>query len=576
MARRDVLEPTTQVGDRLGTLRANDKSFRLLVEGVRDYAIFLLDPQGRVASWNEGARRLKGYEEDEVIGCHFSRFYPPEDVEAGKPQRALDRALSDGRFEAEGWRVRKDGSRFWANVVITPIYDGGELQGFSKVTRDLTERRQLMEQLEHQTLHDALTGLPNRTLFEERLRQALTRLERHSHWVAVLFMDLDRFKVVNDSLGHDVGDQLVGAVGERLKALLRPHDTVARFGGDEFALLCDEIRDEQHAQSIAERIVEHLKTPIVLKDHQLVVSTSIGVALTKNARADTGALMGDADAAMYRAKEKGRGRVELFDPDMRARAAERLSAEVALRRGLEQGEFRLFFQPLVDLEDGHIVGYEALLRWYQPERGFIGPDKFIPLAEETGVIVPVGEWVLNEACHQAAALCSGESQRSSTMSVNLSFHQVAQPKLHGLVARALEESGLDPSMLCLELTESVLMENSDHAISTLADLKSLGVRLALDDFGTGYSSLSYLQRFPVDTVKIDRSFVARLGTDQDGSAIVDAVVRIGDVLDLAVVAEGVETATQQSELRHLGCDMAQGYYFGRPQPADVAFADRHV
>jgi diguanylate cyclase (GGDEF)-like protein len=443
--------------------------------------------------------------------------------------------------------------------------------GFSKVSRDLTERMELMKQLEQQALHDALTGLPNRRLFVERLHQALARLERKDHWVAVLFMDVDRFKVVNDSLGHDVGNQLVVALGERLKGLLRPQDTVARFGGDEFALLCDDIDDEQHVESIAERIIENLKAPIALDDHQLVVSTSIGVALTKDPRAHAEALVGDADAAMYRAKDQGRGRVELFDESVRTRAAERLSIELALRRGLEEGQFQLFFQPLVSLDGGRTVGYEALLRWFHPQRGLIGPDRFIPLAEETGLIVPMGEWVLNEACREAASLSNGDDEGDLVMGVNLSFRQVAQPKLRGLVARALDQSGLDPSRLCLELTESVLMENSDQAISTLRALKSLGVQLALDDFGTGYSSLSYLQRFPVDTVKIDRSFVNRLGTDADGSAIVDAVLRIGEVLDLEVVAEGVETDNQQAELRGLGCRIAQGYLFGRPQPAEVAF-----
>ncbi|HSH59154.1 MAG TPA: EAL domain-containing protein [Acidimicrobiales bacterium] len=540
-------------------LRESEERFRLLVEGVRDYAILMLDAEGRVVSWNQGAERIKGYRAEEILGRHFSCFYPPDDVKAGRPQELLERALAEGRLEDEGWRIRKDGSCFWASVVITPIYNNGELRGYSKVTRDVTKQRRLTEELEQRALHDSLTGLPNRVLFAERLRQALGRLERHTHAVAVLFMDVDRFKLVNDSLGHEVGDQLVVALGQRLEGLLRVHDTVARFGGDEFALLCDEINDEQHATRIAGRIIDALKAPLVLKEHNLVVSISIGMALAKDSATDVDRLLGEADAAMYRAKEAGRGRVELFDPAMRARAVERLETEVALRRSVEHGQLRLFFQPLIAIGKGDTVGYEALLRWHHPERGLIGPDKFIPLAEETGLIVPVGEWVLREACRQAAELRANDGNRSRTMSVNLSFHQVAQPKLQALVAHALEEYSLDPSLLCLELTESVLMESSQHAISALTGLKSLGVKLAVDDFGTGYSSLSYLQRFPFDTVKIDRSFVAGLGSDPQGSAIVDAVLRISDVLDLTVVAEGVETAGQQDELLTLGCHFAQGY-----------------
>ena len=554
-------------------LRESEERFRLLVESVEDYAILMLDPEGRVVSWNSGAEHIKGYRAEEIIGQHVSRFYAPEDVEAGKPDRDLEVAADVGRCEDEGWRVRKDGSRFYANVVTTALRDDDRsLRGFSQVTRDVTERNELMEKLQHQALHDALTGLPNRVLFLERLRQALARLDRHPSVAAVLFMDIDRFKVVNDKLTHEVGDQVLVALARRLTQIMRPEDTLARFGGDEFAILCEDLADEHQAVAIAKRILRALEEPLVLKERELVVWSSIGVAMATTARARAEHLISDADEAMYRAKESGGGRFEVFGDGMRVRAKRRLENEVALRQAMERDEFRLFLQPVVDLDGGGVIGYEALLRWDHPERGLLLPAEFIPLAEETGVIVPLGRWVLEESCHQAARLQSENAEQAPTMSVNISFCQVAQPELPKLVANALQASGIDPSSLCLELTESVLMEDSDRAAATLRKLKSLGVQLALDDFGTGYSSLKYLQHFPVDTVKIDRGFVAGLGTDADEAAIVAAVLRIGEVLDLNVVAEGVETAAQHDELRALGCHLAQGYYFSPPRPAQALTA----
>ncbi len=572
---RGFSKVTRDVTERIESERAlkeSEQRFRLLVEGVRDYAIMMLDPDGRVTSWNKGAERIKGYRAEEIMGRHFSRFYPKEDVESGKPDSQLELARVKGRYEAEGWRVRKDGSRFWANVIVSAIRDEDDaVQGFAKVTQDITERTRFQAKLEHQALHDALTGLPNRVLFLERLRQALARLGRHPSNTAVLFLDIDRFKVINDSLGHDFGDHLLMAMGERLRQVLRPHDTVSRFGGDELALLCEGIDDEHHAITIAERVAGALREPLVINGRELTVSSSIGIALATDANTDAERLMADADAAMYRAKELGRGRYELFDDEMRTRALERLETEMALRQGLERDEFHLFFQPVVHLNGGQTAGYEALVRWRHPKRGLLGPGEFIPLAEETGLIVPLGQWVLEQACLQAAKMQVGAGPRP-TMSVNLSFCQVAQPELPAVVKQAVTDSGLEPSALCLELTESTLMEDTELAVSALGGLKSLGVSLALDDFGTGFSSLSCLQRFPVDTVKIDRDFVSSLGQDADGSAIVDAVLRIGDVMGLGVVAEGVETAAQNERLQQLGCRLGQGYFFSPPQPAETAFS----
>jgi diguanylate cyclase (GGDEF)-like protein/PAS domain S-box-containing protein len=543
---------------------------RWLMESVTDYAIFMLDREGYILTWNCGAELVKDYRSEEIVGRHFSCFYPSTDVEAGKPKLDLAAAAAGGRLEDEGWRVRQDGSRFWANVVITAVRDAsGRLRGFASVTRDVSERRRLLQQLEHQALHDSVTGLPNRVLFVELLRQALLRLERHPNTVAVLFLDVDRFKIINDSLGHEAGDQALCTLGDRLESVVRPEDTVARFGGDELVVLCENVVGAPHAAAIAGRIADAVRSPLTLRERELILTASIGVAITSDAATTPERLIADADAAMYRAKERGRGRVELFDSPMRS-GNDRLDNQVRLAQGLERGEFRLFFQPVIDLNEGATVGYEALLRWEHPERGLLLPDDFIDLAEETGLIVPLGEWVLKQACMDR--MQHADAEDPCTISINVSFSQVAQPDLAEVVARTLAETGTPASKLCLELTESVLMADTDQAVKALEDLKALGVKLAVDDFGTGYSSLSYLQRFPIDIVKIDRSFVANLGNDGEAAAITEAVVRIGEALELKVVAEGVESAAQKAALRDLGCPLAQGFYFSHPQPREATLS----
>jgi diguanylate cyclase (GGDEF)-like protein len=421
-------------------------------------------------------------------------------------------------------------------------------------------------QLAHQALHDQLTHLPNRALFLDRLGQALTRLGRRHTALAVIFCDLDRFKVVNDSLGHDAGDLLLVDVAARLTGALRAGDTAARFGGDEFVVLCEDITGEQQAIEVAERLAGALRAPFMLGREEVFVHTSMGIALASDAGARAEALIRDADAAMYRAKDRGGGLYEVFDDELRARAVHRQQVEHALHRAIDRGELEVHYQPQVRMATGALYGVEALVRWRHPERGLIGPDHFIPAAEETGIIHALGLHVLDVACRQAA-----EWQARGTplgVSVNLSPRQCLHPDLVEMVARVLADTGADPALLCLEVTETAVMEDLAAMGGVLKRLRNLGLTLAIDDFGTGYSSLRALQRLPFDIVKIDRSFVSGLHTSDQEAAIVAAVISLSHALGKRTVAEGVEEVQQVERLRGLGCDVGQGYHYARPQPVD--------
>ncbi|MBW3628891.1 MAG: EAL domain-containing protein [Gemmatimonadetes bacterium] len=435
---------------------------------------------------------------------------------------------------------------------------------------DVTGRRLMEEQLRHDTLHDALTGLPNRLLFMERLSHCIARSKRRdSYLFAVLFLDLDRFKVINDSLGHHVGDELLVLVAQRLQRCLRQEDTVARFGGDEFAILLEDISGISDATRVAERIQAELSASVSLNEFDVFTSASVGIALSSSAYARPEFLLRNADMAMYRAKALGHARFEVFDRTMHAQALARLQLETDLRHALERKEFVLHYQPIISLSSGEICGVEALIRWVHPVQGILPPDDFIPAAEETGLILPIGRWVLGEACRRLRRwrVRFGEG-RLRSVGVNLSAKQFSQIDLLEQVWDTVRDSGLPPDVLRLEITESAVMENADAAVILLGRLKGLGVQISLDDFGTGYSSLSYLHRFPLDALKIDRSFVGQIDLDERTRRLVETVLTLARGLGVSAVAEGIETEGQLKHLRALGCDFGQGYYFAPPLPPE--------
>jgi diguanylate cyclase (GGDEF)-like protein len=443
-----------------------------------------------------------------------------------------------------------------------------------ELTKEVCERKQAEEQLRHNAFHDGLTGLANRALFMDHLQLALARAQRHEGYrFAVLFIDLDRFKIVNDSLGHTVGDNLLVGVARRLETATRPGDTVSRLGGDEFTILLDDLGDSGEARSVAERLLRELSVPYNLGGHEVFTTVSLGVALSSPDYHRPENILRDADTAMYRAKQLGKARYELFDQAMQARASELIGLERDLRRALEREELFLQYQPIVSLDTGTLHGFEALVRWQHPERGVIPPMKFIPIAEETGLIIQIGQWVLGEACRQMRQWQGlSAADEPLTISVNLSAKQFMQPDLLDQIQELLRETNLAPRSLKLEITESAVMEDIESATRTLERLRALGVELSIDDFGTGYSSLSYLQRFPVSTLKIDRSFVSRM-TESEGTAeIVRTIMKLAQNLGMDVVAEGVETEGQRARLAALECEFGQGYYFAKPLDKDAAGA----
>ncbi len=536
--------------------------FENTVEGV-----IISDAQNRIIAVNRAFTEITGYSAEEARG-NTPRLLRSERHDETFYRKLWESIRDDGHWQGEIWNRRKSGEVYPEWLSANAVRDAaGNVTHYVGVFSDISMVKQSEERLDHLAHHDALTGLPNRLLINARLEHALQRAHRSGRRVAVLFMDLDRFKTINDSLGHPAGDELLRTVAGRLSAAVREADTVGRLGGDEFTIILEGLEHGEDARLIARKVLDKLVEPLFLGGREVFVTTSIGISLYPNDGQDVHNLLKNADTAMYRAKHQGRNNYQFYTSSMTTEASERLALETELRHALERNEFRLVYQPQLDLRTGAIVGAEALVRWAHPELGVVLPDRFIGVAEEIGQIVALGAWVLRTACAQQVAW-EREGPGRLRMSVNLSGRQFQDRGLIPMVASALEETGIDPDYLELELTESYLMDSPEETIRTLGALKAMGVHLALDDFGVAYSSLSYLKRFPLDKLKIDRSFVCDIPGDSDDVAIVSTIIAMAGNLKLRVLAEGVETADQMAFLEAGGCDEFQGYYFSRPVPAE--------
>ncbi len=687
---------TAAVFARQAELAANEstRQFAMLVQGVKDYAIYMLDPEGRVANWNEGAERNKGYKAHEIVGQHFSHFYSEDDRASGQPERVLRIARKEGKYETEGWRYRKDGSRFWANVVIDPIYDtSGALVGYAKITKDVTkekadadrlaevtknldlalenmsqglclfdkeerlllanrryseifgfpegriqpgmtlreivekgvadvvddpdvrqtktrdlyarrraaiqandggaiveklpsgvsvqlcyrtltdgswvatyedvsERLRSEEQISFLARHDGLTGLPNRANFNDRLDADLDSARLSGGKVAAIAIDLDKFKEINDTRGHAAGDEVLITLSQRMQACLEADETVARFGGDEFAA-AKRFEDMSDLSDFIQRLETCLQEDIRIDGYDIKPGASLGVAIYPQDGANIEVLLNNADLAMYRAKDALTETVCFYEVSMDEAARSRRLIANDLWQAVERNELQLHYQVQKAVTSGETIGYEVLLRWHHPVRGTIPPSEFIPIAEECGAILPVGEWVLREACREAATW-----DNEHKIAVNLSPVQLGNADVADLVHRVLEETGLSPHRLELEITESTIIGDKERALTTLRRIKAFGVTIAIDDFGTGYSSLETLRAFPFDKIKLDRSFMSEVEASPEAKAIVRAILALGHTLRVPVLAEGVETRSQLEILLDEGCDEAQGYFLGRPMPVE--------
>jgi diguanylate cyclase (GGDEF)-like protein/PAS domain S-box-containing protein len=560
-----IVKDVSELRKAQSRLQASEQRFRGAFENA-PIGIILLDTRGYIFEANRFASDLLDYDPDALNGVHISRLLPAED--RGDLKSQLE-SLVRGR-EVTSYTERRmvcaSGLEIWTNchIVLQRGADDEPSYCIMQIA-DVTEVKHNQRRMERLAFFDTLTELANRRLFNDRLSHAIEHALRSQRRAALLYLDLDQFKRVNDTLGHDAGDELLQEVSRRLLRCVRKEDTVGRPGGDEFTILLYDVSSPTDAGHVAEKILTALREPVIISGHQLVVTTSIGIATIPDDGVDANALLKNADLAMYRAKEQGRNNFQFYSEELNANAEKRLRTEYELRRALERGEFELFYQPKMRLADQALVGVESLLRWRHPDRGLVTPDGFISIAEETGDIVEIGSWVIQEACAAGSRMVEQQG-RLLSIGVNISPRQFRDPNLVATVRQALRQAQLPPACLELEITETMLMHDVEAASETLHRLHELGVKLAIDDFGTGYSSLNYLKKFPIDTVKVDRSFIMDIPDSADDKAISAAVIAMAHRLNMAVVAEGVETAAQLEFLLANDCDYGQGYLFGRPVP----------
>ena len=561
-----IAEDITERREAEEAVRKSEEQFRLTFE-LAPIGMAISSLQGKFTRVNQALCDALGYSQAELLKLSFSEISHPEDCQLHHNLEQKLIAGKDSSFQIEKRFIAKDGRIVDTLLKVLVVRDDeGNSLYFNNQVVDITERKSMEKQLIHDALHDALTGLPNRTLFMDRLQQQLKRSKRQDNYLfAVLFLDLDRFKVVNDSVGHLVGDKLLIEIARRLETSIAPTDTVARLGGDEFTILLEDISSKSEATLVAESIYQTLTFPFYIDGYELFTTTSIGIALSSPEYESTADILRDADLTMYSAKERGKARYEVFDRTLRDRALQRLELETDLRRALERGEFEVYYQPITSLQLGTLYGFEALARWNHPLKGLISPTEFIPICEETGLIVPLGNWLLKKACQAARDWQLKYPQHPAIkMSVNLSAQQFREPNLVREVETVLSETGLSGKFLKLEITESVLIDNLEAVTEIILELREKQVQFSIDDFGTGYSSLSYLHRFPVNTIKIDRSFVSQMQANGENSAIVKAIVTLAHILKMDVIAEGIETTFQLAQLKLLQCEYGQGFFWSKP------------